>query len=146
MNSNMKDPNGVIVVRRQPGSPGYMSAVTLNAMAASIHANNLHFYNDVATGLPITAPQLVGEKIALIHEEVSEMLGYARKGGGGMDSHLPDRPGEEVEAADILIRLLDYCAWRRLDVGGAVIAKLEYNRTRADHTREARLADGGKKF
>jgi len=33
-----------------------------------------------------------------------------------------------------------------LDLGGALIEKLEYNRSRADHTNAARLAEGGKKF
>lgn len=133
-----------MITPRLPGGVTFADAnfaSDLNGLAANIHAANAHFYRDLVTNAPIGN---VGEKIALIHSEASEMLEYARKGGN--DKHLTDRPGEEVEAADILIRLLDYCAWRGLDLGGATLAKLAYNRTRADHTREARLADDGKKF
>jgi hypothetical protein len=113
----------------------------LNNFAAKIHAANAHFYRDLTTGEPIGN---VGEKNALIHSEVSEMLEGARK--GCKDDHLPHRSMEEVEAADVLIRLLDYCAWRGLDLGGATAEKLEYNRNRADHKDDARRAAGGKKF
>jgi len=39
-----------------------------------------------------------------------------------------------------------YCAKFNLDLWGAVDEKMAYNMTRADHSHEARLADGGKKF
>jgi NTP pyrophosphatase (non-canonical NTP hydrolase) len=120
--------------------PGY--AVTINELAAEIHANNAHFYHNPATGAKLDRNP--GEMIALIHSEVSEMLEGVRK--GLQDDHLPHRRMEEVEAADIFIRLLDYCAYRGIDLGGAVAEKREYNRTRQDHTNAARLAAGGKKF
>lgn len=83
-------------------------------------------------------------KIALIHSEVSEMLEGLRK--GLPDDHLPNRSMEEVEAADILIRLFDYAGARGLDLAGAVREKMAYNAQRMDHTREHRAAEGGKKF
>ena len=86
--------------------------------------------------------ELYATKIALIHSEVSEMLEGLRKGHA--DDHLPDRSMEEVEAADIFIRLMDYCGARDFDLAGAVREKLEYNLTRADHQREARAQPGGK--
>lgn len=115
---------------------------TLGWLAQAIHGRNQHFYKDLLSGLPIDRNP--GEMIALIHSEVSEMLEGVRK--GLPDDHLPHRKMEEVEAADILIRLLDYCAYRDLDIGGATWEKLEYNRTRQDHKDEARRMVGGKKF
>ena len=87
---------------------------------------------------------VVCTKIVLIHSEVSEMLEGFRK--GLPDDHLPHRSAEEVEAADIAIRLLGYCKARGLDLVGAMIEKDEYNQQRADHKLEARAAEHGKKF
>ncbi len=89
-------------------------------------------------------PHFCGAKIALIHSEVSEMLEGLRK--GLHDDHLPDRMAEEVEAADVFIRLMDYCGARNINLASAVIEKLAYNQQRADHKLEARAAEGGKKF
>lgn len=83
-------------------------------------------------------------KIALIHSEASEMLEGERK--HIPDDHLPDRPMNEVEAADILIRLFDYCGEQKLDIGGALLAKFNYNQDRADHKPENRAKADGKRF
>ena len=83
-------------------------------------------------------------KIALIHSETSELLEGNRKGRA--DDHLPHRLAEEVEAADILIRLMDYCGKRGFDLSGAVIEKLAYNQQRADHNVENRGIAGGKAY
>lgn len=40
----------------------------------------------------------------------------------------------------------EYCRVYRLDLWGAVEEKLKFNRTRKDHTHEARAAKNGKKF
>lgn len=84
------------------------------------------------------------QKICLIHSELSEMMEGLRK--GLPDDHLPHRSMEEVEAADVFIRLADYCGARGLDLAGAVVEKLKYNQQRADHKPEARAAEGGKTF
>ena len=85
-----------------------------------------------------------GEMIALIHSEVSEALEGERK--GLMDDHLPNRQMAEVEMADAIIRIMDYCGRWGYDIGGAVVEKLEYNKNRADHKIENRKKDTGKKF
>ena len=114
----------------------------LNWACALIHENNAQWYIDPVTGEPID--RNVPEMIALQHSELSEMLEGVRK--GGMDKHLPHRTVEEVECADVLIRLFDYAAFRKLDLEGAIAEKLLYNVHRQDHTLEARTAPGGKRF
>jgi len=47
---------------------------------------------------------------------------------------------------DALIRILDYCEGFGYDVQGAFDEKMAYNASRKDHTHEARLLAGGKKF
>lgn len=86
----------------------------------------------------------VAKKLALVHSEVSEALEGHRK--GLMDDHLPHRPMVEVELADAIIRIMDLAGGLDLDVVGAIAEKLEYNRSRADHKIEARLAEGGKSY
>lgn len=63
-----------------------------------------------------------------------------------MDDKLPDRPGVEVELADAVIRIADFCGAYDLDLAGAIIDKLEYNANREDHKPESRRLAGGKQF
>lgn len=84
----------------------------------------------------------VASKLMLITSEVSEAMEGHRKGVN--DDHLPDRPMLEVELADAAIRIFDLAGGLGLDLGGAIAAKLDYNRTRADHQKENRQAAGGK--
>lgn len=69
-----------------------------------------------------------GEKIALMHSELSEALEGLRK--DLMDDHLPHRKMVECEMADTIIRIMNYCTHTGLDVASAVIEKNAYNRTR----------------
>lgn len=63
-----------------------------------------------------------------------------------MDDKLPHRVMPEVEAADAIIRILDYCGRWGYDVGGALVEKIEFNQSRADFKIENRQKDNGKKF
>lgn len=65
-----------------------------------------------------------GELIALMHSELSEALEACRHNKwSGKDS-----VGEEL--ADCVIRILDFCEARNIDLEKEVINKMEYNKTR----------------
>lgn len=107
-----------------------------------IRKTNEKWNTDLITGEPIVRNKL--ELLMLIVGEVAEAHEGVRK--NLMDKHLPTRRMDEVELADAVIRIIDYCNVNGLDLMGAILEKNEYNKTRQDHTREARLAEGGKKI
>lgn len=125
-------------------------STALNDLSTVIHQRNVEagWYTNLATNelMPMSGPgsRNVPEMIALIHSEVSEGLEGYRK--NLMDDKLPHRPMLEVELADTLIRIFDLAGYQGLDLGGAVMEKLEYNATREDHKLANRKADNGKKI
>jgi|SRR5215510_731908 len=70
------------------------------------------------------------EKIALSHSELSEALERYRKNPDAMDEHCPDFLNVEIEFADTVIRILEFCQRRNLRIGEAIIAKHNFNLTR----------------
>lgn len=114
----------------------------LNEYAKQCHEANAKWWHDLETGKRLTRNK--GELIALMHSELSEMLEGVRK--DNFDDKLGHRKAEEVELVDLLIRAFDYAGAYGLDLDAAFYEKMEYNRTRVDHTHEHRRAVGGKKF
>lgn len=114
--------------------------MNLNELSQQVHAANINWWRDIHTGLPIQRNK--GELLALIHSEISEALEGERK--NLMDDKLPHRKMAEVELADALIRILDYCGGFGYDLQGAFEEKMAYNAQRKDHQHEARKQAGGK--
>ena len=103
--------------------------------------------------------QNIGERIALIHSEVSEALEADRNGryvndflnlGQLLNSDWSDRDVKtlfensikdnfEDEMADIVIRVMDMCALKNIDLESHIIAKMRYNSLRS-------IQHGGKKY
>lgn len=127
----------------------------LRELQKSIHDDNVKagWWNDISTGVDLAeevrnktrfGKALIAEKLCLVHSEVSEGMEGVRK--NLQDDKLPHRPMIEVELADAVIRILDLCGALKLDLGGAIYEKLEFNAVRPDHKIENRSKENGKAF
>jgi NTP pyrophosphatase (non-canonical NTP hydrolase) len=107
-----------------PSLPSF--ADIINELADSIHdiALDHGFWESNRT---------IGESISLIHSELSEWLEAARHRTcslNRMDEHCPEFSNEEIEAADAIIRILDLAAKEQYKIGEALMAKIEFNKSR----------------
>lgn len=75
----------------------------------------------------------VGESLLIITESV-------------LDIYTGFSSNESNAIADAIDRIQDYCDKHGYDLEGAYQEKMAYNAVRADHQREARLKENGKKF
>lgn len=69
-----------------------------------------------------------GEKIALMHSELSEALEADRKKAAS--DKIPGFTGVEEELADCIVRILDFAGKHNLRLGEAFFAKLKMNLSR----------------
>lgn len=115
--------------------------MSLEQMVKAVHHLNLKWWYD-KDGQPIKRNK--GEMLMLIVSELSEAMEGDRK--NLMDDHLPSFDMETVEIADTLVRLLDYAGGHKKQIASAFYHKLQYNKTRKDHTYEQRAKEGGKRY
>lgn len=73
---------------------------------------------------------VMGEKIALMHSELSEALEAIRKNPGAPDHHCPEFSNLAIELADEFIRLANVAKRNGVDLARAILAKHEYNLSR----------------
>lgn len=106
----------------------------INEMAEAAHklATEKGFWDDMDVALAVPgidrdAVELAfyGQKVALIGEELGELTSALRK--PGQCEKIPEMTGEEEEVADIVIRLMDYCVRRGIDLERVIRLKHEFN-------------------
>jgi len=95
----------------------------LDEMAAEIYQNNKEkgFWDD--------GGKTFDQAMLLVMSEIIEAY-EAIRNGDVPDDKLPQYRGQDVELADAIIRLLDWCGAHDIPIGEIVNAKLEYNKTR----------------
>lgn len=117
--------------------------MNLNDYVQEAHQANMKWWVSMEDGeTPLQRNK--GELLMLMVSELSEAMEGERR--DLMDDKLPHRKMAEVELADCLIRIFDYAGGFSYDLEGAFQEKMVYNASRQDHTHEARILAGGKKW
>lgn len=111
--------------------PSWTRAQALNALAADIHLNaHKKGCYDVTKGMSREALVVfLLSRIALIHSDLSGALEAARA-EPKFDLHCLAYMNWDIKLADAIIGILDLSVFSLVDIGGAVEAKHEYNKSR----------------
>lgn len=91
-------------------------------VAEDVHSNS------VEHGFWPNGQRNFGEAIALVMSELGEAMEAHRK--KAMAEHIDGFCGVEEELADAVIRIMDLAVGLGIDLGGALLAKHEYNKSR----------------
>ena len=94
-------------------------------------------YNKIADGVHSTAVEKGwwdkerndSEAMMLMVTEIAEAC-EAERIGNPPDDKIPEFNGVESELADVIIRIMDFAKGRDYKVAEALIAKIEFNKTR----------------
>ena len=71
-----------------------------------------------------------GDVVCLFHAEISEAVEAFRK-HNPPDEHCPGYSNIDIELADTVIRIMDFCGANNINLGAAIEAKHEFNKTRS---------------
>lgn len=105
----------------------------INSLAAQVHATACaKGWHDALCNDGEPTNERIGAWVALMHAELSEALEELRKGGSLKpytgEGGKPE--GFVIELADCVIRIMDCCEALGINLGEAIIRKMEYNETR----------------
>lgn len=123
--------------------PTEKKAFMLNIYAQQCHEANKLWWTNLETN-EYPQKRNIGEMLMLCVSELAEAMEGHRK--NLQDDKLPHRKMFDVELVDCFIRLFDLAGALKIDLDTIFVEKMDFNRTRSDHTKEARLAEGGKKY
>lgn len=104
----------------------------LNMLAMTCHemSKSKGFWEGVDDLPEEIKTQVMGNKISLMHSELSEALEALRMKDFPQSKKIPEHSLLAEEFADAIIRILDFCGKYGIDIGGATISKILYNSDR----------------
>lgn len=147
VSTHLSPDEGKVLLEEYKSLP-YIERVSLTNLIMFAHAAAVSsgWWHEQHPAGQVTKKLNFGERIALIHSEVSECLEGARK--GLPSDHLDGISMMEEELADIFIRWADLLGALRCDtrMWHLIVKKIEYNLQREDHKPENRAKEGGKEF